>query len=161
MLEIGCGSGDYLVHVIRSLPAAEVVGVDVSARALERAARAVGAQAQVRLVRAAAESLPLPAQAFDLVVANKSFHHWRDWGAGLGEARRVLRDDGTLIIADALAAGAMARPWRRRLGEILDGGGRFVDEQTFDVLLTGVGFALEKRISVPRSAGMLFISVAR
>jgi ubiquinone/menaquinone biosynthesis C-methylase UbiE len=160
VLEIGCGSGRYLVHLIRSLPGADVVGVDVSESALKKAARALEGEARGRLVHAAVEDLPLPDDTFDVVVANKSFHHWSDWQLGLREASRVLRPGGTLIIADALAAGAIERPWLKRLAELLDGG-RFVDGAAFDHMLDAAGFETMARIPVPRSAGTLYITVAK
>lgn len=159
LLEVGCGDGRFLERLSDSLPQVDIVGVDVAEVALGKAARALEGRPRVRVINAAAEDLPLPSDGFDVVVANKSFHHWRDWGAGLGEANRVLRPRGALIIADALAVGAIRRPWAKRLVEFIDGG-RFVDEATFDAMLGAAGFASVRRIPDPSSAGMLFVTVA-
>jgi ubiquinone/menaquinone biosynthesis C-methylase UbiE len=160
VLEVGCGGGRFLERLADALPQADIVGVDVAEVALRKAARALEGWPRIRVINAAAEDLPLPSDGFDVVVANKSFHHWHDWGAGLGEANRVLRPCGALIIADALAAGAIRRPWAKRVLELIDGG-RFVDEATFDAMLGAAGFASVRRIRAPSSAGTLFVTVAR
>ena len=159
LLEVGCGDGSFLQRLAVSLPLADIVGVDVSEGALGKAARALEGRPRVRVINAAAEHLPLPSDGFDVVVANKSFHHWRDWGAGLREANRVLRPHGALIIADALAAGVIRRRWVKRVVELIDGG-RIVDETTFDAMLDAAGFASVRRIPDPSSSGMRFVSVA-
>src|SRR5204863_8301010 len=76
---------------------ASVVGVDVSADAIELAREQVPS---AELHVATVWELPLPADAFDLVVTNDVIQHVPEpWvTAALRELRRVLRDDGTLLV---------------------------------------------------------------
>jgi SAM-dependent methyltransferase len=80
-VDIGCGEG--WIEVLNP----DVVGVDFSAVALERA-REKGA---VHLVQASAEDLPFEDGAFDLAVSLGSLEHFASPLAALQEMRRVSR----------------------------------------------------------------------
>lgn len=99
-LDVGCGTG--LSTVALQEVAREVVGVDASAEMLALARAAKG----VRYVNAQAERLPFSDGAFDLVTLSQVFH-WLDKAGFFAEARRVLREDGWLIVYDNYFAGRM------------------------------------------------------
>lgn len=100
VLDVGCGTGVLLGQLARRVPAAAgLTGIDPSA-AMVALARARAADPRLRYVRAAAEHLPFPAAAFDLVVTTTSFDHWADQGAGLAECHRVLAPGGHLVLTD-------------------------------------------------------------
>lgn len=106
VLDLGCGGG----HVsYRAAPhVGRVVAVDVTAGMLEQvraqaAARGVG---NIETCEAAAENLPFADGGFDVVVSRFSAHHWQDLGAGLREARRVLKPGGMALFIDTLGAAA-------------------------------------------------------
>ncbi|HEX9031329.1 MAG TPA: class I SAM-dependent methyltransferase [Streptosporangiaceae bacterium] len=100
VLDVGCGTGVLLGQLARRVPAAAgLTGIDPSA-AVVALARARAADPRLRYVRAAAEHLPFPAAAFDLVVTTTSFDHWADQGAGLAECHRVLAPGGHLVLTD-------------------------------------------------------------
>jgi ubiquinone/menaquinone biosynthesis C-methylase UbiE len=80
-VDIGCGEG--WVEALNP----EVVGVDFSSVALERA-RENGA---VHLIQAPAEELPFEDGAFDLAVSLGSLEHFADAQAALREMARVSR----------------------------------------------------------------------
>jgi SAM-dependent methyltransferase len=80
-VDVGCGEG--WIEALNP----EVVGVDFSAVALERA-RENGA---VHLVQASAEDLPFADGAFDLAVSLGSLEHFADPVAALREMGRVSR----------------------------------------------------------------------
>jgi ubiquinone/menaquinone biosynthesis C-methylase UbiE len=80
-LDVGCGEG--WLEALNP----EVVGVDFSPAALERA-REKGA---VHLVQASAEELPFEDASFDLVVSLGSLEHFADPDAALREMARVSR----------------------------------------------------------------------
>ncbi len=54
---------------------------------------------------AAAESLPFANETFDFLASRFSAHHWRDFSAGLREARRVLRVGAPAIFIDIVSPG--------------------------------------------------------
>lgn len=93
-LEVGCGSGNYLVAITTGVGAG-VVGLDPSAEMLarlhEQAPDAVAEQGR-------AEALPWPDASFDLVYSVDVIHHVGDRDAAAREARRVLRPGGLLCI---------------------------------------------------------------
>ena len=82
-----------------------VVAYDLSAAMLE----AVAAEAErrglanVETRQGSVEALPWPDGSFDVVASRYSAHHWRDAGAGLREARRVLKPGGLAAFMDVVA----------------------------------------------------------
>lgn len=106
-MDLGTGGG----HVAYRLAshARSVVAVDLSAlmlSAVGRTARERGIS-NIEICEAAAEQLPFEDASFELVASRYSAHHWRDWNAGLKEARRVLKAGSPAIFID-MAAPAMA-----------------------------------------------------
>lgn len=101
ILELGCGPGHAIRLLARSLPAAEIFGIDHSTTMLRQAQarnrRAVGA-GQVRFDRADFTALPFADGAFDAVLAVNVAYFWHDDAPILAEIRRVLRPGGRLVV---------------------------------------------------------------
>lgn len=99
-LDAGCGSGRYTIAMARC-GASEVVGVDLSQRAVEWAsamAQRLGVTG-VEFVQGSVLDLPTHwSGRFDFVCSNGVVHHTRDPKAGLREIFRVLRPGGTAYI---------------------------------------------------------------
>ena len=93
VLEVGCGTGQWVARLERE--GHTVVGLDASAGMLAQARTRAG---RVGLVQARAEALPFADASFDRVCCVHAFHHFRDRGAFLTEARRVLRPGGGLLV---------------------------------------------------------------
>jgi SAM-dependent methyltransferase len=90
VLDLGCRSGALTRHF---LDGNSVVGLDVDAAALEKAA-ALG----IEPVQASAEDpLPFEDASFDAVVAGELLEHLRFPDALVVEIRRVLRPGGVLV----------------------------------------------------------------
>jgi 23S rRNA (guanine745-N1)-methyltransferase len=107
VLDLAGGTGYYLAHVLDALPSRQGAGVDLSAPALRRAARAHPRAAA--LGADAWQPLPLAAGSAALVL---SIFGPRN----AAEIRRVLTPDGTLIVATPGAD--HLRELRRPLGLI-------------------------------------------
>jgi SAM-dependent methyltransferase len=104
VLDIGCGGGG-LVRELADL-GARAVGVEVSAQQLAAAIARDGASGARYLVGRAQE-LPIDDASVDVAVFMRTLHHVppADLTQALREARRVLRPDGAVYVAEPLATG--------------------------------------------------------
>lgn len=100
LLDLGTGTGRMLELLAPFYDRA--VGIDTSANMLSVARanldRAGIANAQVRL--GDIYNLPLPRDAFDVVTIHQVLHYLDDPERALGEAARVLRPGGRMLIVD-------------------------------------------------------------
>lgn len=95
VLDIGCGPGLY-ANVLRKR-GAEVHGIDISEKEIEIAKQHYkGIDFRV----SSASALPYSNGYFDLVLIALAFTHFDDMDKALGEACRVLRTGGRLLISE-------------------------------------------------------------
>ncbi len=105
VLDLGCGGGHVSFHAATHVQ--EVVACDLSTDMLSLVAE-IAQRRQIKNLttqKGYAESLPFADGAFDLVLSRYSAHHWRDLGAGLREAARVLKTDGRAGFVDVISPG--------------------------------------------------------
>ncbi|MFZ1994291.1 MAG: class I SAM-dependent methyltransferase, partial [Solirubrobacteraceae bacterium] len=104
VVDVGCGGG----ALVRDLAAAGArpIGVEISEEQLATA-RARDNAGGARYLVGRAEDLPLPDGSVDVVVFMRSLHHVpvEHLQDGLREARRVLRPDGAVYVAEPLVHG--------------------------------------------------------
>ncbi|WP_246217748.1 class I SAM-dependent methyltransferase [Jiella pacifica] len=103
ILDVGCGEGRLVARLIEE--GFEAVGADPNPQVLETArANAPGA----RFADAGAEMLPFEDGGFDAVVFLNSLHHVPvgSMARALGEARRIGREGGPVVIVEPLAEGS-------------------------------------------------------
>lgn len=93
VLEVGCGTGQWIAH-LRTL-GCRAVGVEPS---LEMLRRAADKNPDAHLVRGRAEQLPFGADRFDRVVVVNALHHFEQPTAFAAEALRVLRPGGRVMV---------------------------------------------------------------
>lgn len=102
ILDLGCGTGDLSLAVARVGGAP--VGVDVSARMLEAAARRAdgrqGTAQAVRLVQGSAFRLPFADGAFDGCVSGFVLRNLHDLPGAFAELARVIRPGGRASLVD-------------------------------------------------------------
>ena len=142
VLDLGCGDGSFTEALIAA--GAQVTMGDVAEGALDRSrAKAPGAEA-VLLEEDA--PLPFPDGSFDLVWCGETLEHVADVVGLAAEARRVLREDGTLLVTVPnqprlrVALESLAgRPLEERLDPRSDHL-RFFTARTLDALLAAAGF---------------------
>jgi ubiquinone/menaquinone biosynthesis C-methylase UbiE len=103
MLDIGTGPGHIPLLVCARLEGCSVVGVDLAASMLVHAERHRAASPhrdRVEYRLADGKRLPFADGEFDAVFSNTILHHIADPRPFLGEARRVLRSGGVLLVRD-------------------------------------------------------------
>ena len=100
VLDVGCGTGYFLRALAQRIPETEAFsGVDPAPN-MVGVSRSAVKDPRVRFDLGAAERLPYPDRAFDLVVSTTSFDHWADQSVGLRECARVLSPGGHLLLTD-------------------------------------------------------------
>lgn len=108
VLDVGCGTANLALTVLRAQPAARVTGLDPDAGALRVAARkATRRRVPITLVQGFADRLPNGDGSLDHIVSALALHHVPEEGRALfaREAVRVLRPGGRVTIVDFGGAG--------------------------------------------------------
>lgn len=107
VLDVGCGTGNLALTVLRAVPDADVTGLDPDGAALRRAARKarrrrVGRRGSLTLVRGFADRLPAADGSVDHVLSSLALHHvpMDEKRRFAAELARVLRPGGHVTIAD-------------------------------------------------------------
>lgn len=96
ILDLGCGTGRFTEALAEQFDA-EVIGLDPSSRMLEQA-RAKQRLPRVQYRTGSGEAIPLADASMDLVFLSMSYHHLDDPARAARECRRVLREDGRVIV---------------------------------------------------------------
>ncbi len=110
LADLGCGQGWSAITVAARWPAAEVWGLDNDPASIEDArAQAETVGAKVRFECADASALA-SAGPFDAVLLLEVVHDLARPVDVLASARRALADDGAVLVADELVAGAFSAP---------------------------------------------------
>lgn len=94
VLEVACGSGVGLAYLQRH--AARVIGGDVTEELLCQGKKHYGER--IPLVRLDAHKLPFSAREFDVVILYEAIYYLRDADGFLAECRRVLRNEGVVLL---------------------------------------------------------------
>jgi SAM-dependent methyltransferase len=93
LLDVACGTGEWLKAAVEN--GAKVTGIDISLRALTVAS---GQLQDGLLVAGLGEKLPFADNSFRLLTCLGSLEHFPDKPLALQEMKRVMTDDGELII---------------------------------------------------------------
>ena len=104
-LDLGAGGGHVAYALARH--ARRVIATDLSSEMLAAVARTAREKglSNIETAEAPAERLPFEDETFDFVASRFSAHHWRDFDAGLREARRTLKRGGRAAFVDVYAPG--------------------------------------------------------
>jgi SAM-dependent methyltransferase len=104
-LDLGAGGGHVAYALARH--ARRVIATDLSSEMLAAVARTARQKglSNIETAEAPAEQLPFEDETFDFVASRFSAHHWRDFDAGLRQARRTLKRGGRAAFVDVYAPG--------------------------------------------------------
>jgi len=108
-IDLGCGTGYGLARLAETSQA-ELVGIDLAPGMLEVAS---SVNPHATLVIADAESLPFPADCFDLILSSSALQ-WCDLNTALEEISRIAAPGGQILISSFLQ-GTLAG-WRQLWG---------------------------------------------
>jgi SAM-dependent methyltransferase len=101
ILEVGCGTGQFWLENLASIPkAAQITLTDQSAGMVQ----VVKDKLESKLSHASfevanVENLPYPDESFDIVLAKHMLYHPKDVKKAISELHRVLKQGGVLIAA--------------------------------------------------------------
>jgi len=117
VIEIGCGTGNYLIALRNEQPRHRFVGFDLPAPMLEVAR---SRSARVRLTRADAErGFPFADGCCQVAFAVDVVHHIARLDTFFGEARRILAPDGRCVIVTDSDENIRRRSLTRHFPELL------------------------------------------
>ncbi|UGB37568.1 glycosyltransferase [Frateuria soli] len=97
VLDIACGEG--YGSAMLSQYATSVIGVDISAEAVEHATKIYGKLPGVSFREGSAAKIPLPDASVDMAVSFETIEHHEKHREMIDELRRVLRPDGILVMS--------------------------------------------------------------
>ena len=97
VLDVGCGSGELAIDVVRGAPGATALGVDLSAAQLEVARSLVG-ELPATFVQADAQVYEFEAQSFDVVASRTGTMFFTDMAMAFANLARATRPGGRLVM---------------------------------------------------------------
>jgi len=157
LLDLGCGTGTFVVLIKQLHPDVEVVGIDPDPKALARASeKAKRAGLPIQLDRGFSDQLSYADASFDRVFSSFMFHHLaeNEKAATMHAVRRVLKPGGSLHLLDLTDAGATGF-----LSRLFHSHERMAANSTDQILV----YMKEAGLSDPKEIGqgsMLFTRIA-
>ena len=97
ILDVGVGNGASSKYLKMHFPDSQVLGIDISSTAIKSAEELSepGLSFEVKNV----EKTNLPVEEFDLITAFQTHFHWSDLTQAFTELKRILKQDGTILLA--------------------------------------------------------------
>jgi ubiquinone/menaquinone biosynthesis C-methylase UbiE len=110
VLDVGAGTGGIIPYLLQAIgPEGSICSVDFAKEMVEIGREKFKDEPRVRYYLSAVESLSFAGELFHHIVCFGAFPHFADKRLALGEMHRVLKRDGTLIIAHALSSQAIRK----------------------------------------------------
>lgn len=116
ILDVGCGSGQLAIDLVRAAPGARALGVDLSAALLD-VARHRGAGLAVEFEQADAQVRDFGTAAYDLIVSRTGTMFFGDAAAAFANLASAVRPGGGLAIL--VWRGLADNEWLREIFEAL------------------------------------------
>lgn len=103
LLDIGCGTGSFLLIAKQKYPQNQMFGLDVDPKILKIAEEKIERnKLEVKLFKSSADSLPFGDSSIDVVVSSLTFHHLplEIKRKSISEIYRVLKSQGRFLLVD-------------------------------------------------------------
>ena len=145
VLDAGCGIGGSSIWLAKNL-GANVMGVNINESQLSKAralAEINGIQSLVHFIRRNFSDTGLESNSFDVVWGLESICYAEDKKVFLGEAKRVLKNNGRIVVADGfLKKSDLTKKERREMDIWLEGWAvpNLAEAQSFKKDLEELGF---------------------
>jgi len=143
VLDLGSGGGiDVLLSARRVGPTGKAYGLDMTDEmlALARDNQAKAGAQNVEFLKGEIESIPLPAQAVDVIISNCVINLSADKGKVLAEAFRVLKPGGRFAVSDVVCRGEIPDAVRRSMELWVGCVAGALEENEYRRLLADAGF---------------------
>jgi ubiquinone/menaquinone biosynthesis C-methylase UbiE len=104
-LEVGSGSGRISIGIAKLNQQVELYGIDLSENMIKVArdnAVQEGVADRIEFSRGSATELPFADNSFDTVLCHNMLHHIPDVSRAVMEMKRVVKDDGAILIRDLI-----------------------------------------------------------
>lgn len=117
ILDVATGTGDMAMRIVRSIPEAEVTGIDLSEKMLRIGRDKIGKAgmgSSISLMKADCLSLPFANGSFDAVTTAFGVRNFEHLDHGYAEMARVLRPGGILCVIElAVPTNRLVLPFYR------------------------------------------------
>jgi SAM-dependent methyltransferase len=97
ILDVGCGSGELAIDLVRSTPGTTALGVDLSTAQLEVARHQAG-ELPVKFEQADAQVQDFGAQAFDVIASRTGTMFFTDMAMAFANLAKATRPGGRLVM---------------------------------------------------------------
>jgi len=148
ILDGGAGTGGIVPYLLEAIgPEGSIWAVDFAEEMVKIGRKKFQKESRVIFELASVEDLPYMDRFFDQIVCFGAFPHFEDQGKALQEMNRVLKPQGTLIIAHALSSVALRSHHQNCAPVSKD----FLPEEAeMRSLLEKAGFQLQRLIDQPK-----------
>jgi demethylmenaquinone methyltransferase/2-methoxy-6-polyprenyl-1,4-benzoquinol methylase len=102
VLDVACGTGDFVTAVLKASPTSKVIGLDFSEAMLTLARRKIH---RATFVQGDVMDLPFEDKRFDVVTVGFGLRNFVDIPRALAQMARVLKPGGRLVILEATRPG--------------------------------------------------------
>lgn len=124
ILEVGCGDGGVLINLRRDGHKGQLVGLEINDKMFQTAVNLqtkVNIQPPIAFMVGSADYLPFPDKSFDVIIAFFMLYHMPDIQKTLREWKRILKDDGKVLITTSSILNKPKHKTFKKLAEALIG----------------------------------------
>ena len=103
ILDVATGTADVALETVKRLQPDKVIGIDISTEMLEIGKKKIkkrGLDTVIELQEGDSENLPFADNTFDAITVAFGVRNFENLEKGLTEMRRVLKEDGKLVVLE-------------------------------------------------------------